>query len=183
MRPTYRYALGLTVISITHCVVAQSQIPTARGMTSDHRYEVAATYSHVLTDGSFGRPNLGMNGFAASMTAGVLPLFQLTGDVGAYSRSGISLKSFLGGPQLGFHLYRFQPFIHVLAGISHTTVNSQNRGNAFTVAAGGGLNVPITPHVAIRALQAEYYRPFGGFYKSADFLRLGFGLSYQFGVR
>src|SRR4051794_34792859 len=101
MRSIYRYALGLTVISITHCVVAQSQIPTARGMTSDHRYEVAATYSHVLTDGSFGRPNLAMNGFAASVTAGVLPLFQLTGDVGSYSRrGGTTIKSFLGGPQV-----------------------------------------------------------------------------------
>jgi hypothetical protein len=138
----------------------------------------------VLTDGSFGRPNIAMNGFAASVTAGVLPLFQLTGDVGSYSRRGeTSIKSFLGGPQLGFHLYRFQPFVHVLAGISHTSVNSQGVGNAFTVAAGGGLNVPVTPHIAIRALQAEYYRPFGGWYRSADFLRLGFGLSYQFGQR
>ena len=105
-------------------------------------------------------------------------------DVGSYSRrGGTSIKSFLAGPQVGFHLYRFQPFVHVLAGISHTSVNSQSVGNAFTVAAGGGLNIPITAHVASRALQAEYYRPFGGFYHSPDFLRLGFGVSYEFGVR
>ena len=54
---------------------------------------------------------------------------------------------------------------------------------AFNIAAGGGLNFLLTDHVALRALQADYYRPLGGFYHSADFLRLGFGISYQFGSR
>jgi hypothetical protein len=172
----------LTVLMMGCPVLAQSPIPTARGMSSDHRYEVAATYTHVVTDASFGR-SLGLNGFTASASAGVLPSVQVTGEVGSYSGSKVAVKSFLAGPQVGFHLYRFQPFVRGLFGLSHTSVNSQSQGNAFTLAAGGGLNFLLTDHFAIRALQADYYRPMGGTYRSADFLRLGFGVSYQFGSR
>jgi hypothetical protein len=174
--------LALAVVAMACSVLAQSPIPTARGMSSDHRYEVAATYTHVLTDQSFGR-FVALNGFTASASAGVLPSVQVTGEVGSYSGSKVSVKSFLAGPQVGFHIYRFQPFIRGLFGLSHTSVNSQSQGSAFTIAAGGGLNFLLTDHVAIRALQADYYRPMGGMYRSADFLRLGFGISYQFGSR
>ena len=171
----------LAVVTMGCPVLAQSPIPTARGMSSDHRYEVAATYTHVLTDGSFGY--VGLNGFTASASAGVLPSVQLTGEVGSYSGSRVAVKSFLAGPQVGFHIYRFQPFVRALFGLSHTSFNSQSQGSAFTLAAGGGLNYLLTDHFAIRALQADYYRPTGGTYRSADFLRLGFGVSYQFGSR
>jgi hypothetical protein len=172
----------LAVVTMACSVLAQSPIPAARGMSSDHRYEVAATYTHMITDASFG-PSLGLNGFTASASAGVLPSVQVTGEVGSYSGSRVSVKSFLAGPQVGFHIYRFQPFVRGLFGLSHTSFNSQSQGNAFTLAAGGGLNFLVTDHFAIRALQADYYRPMGGFYRSADFLRLGFGVSYQFGSR
>src|SRR5437868_526915 len=176
---------GVLVLAITVVACsarAQSPIPTARGMSSDHRYEVAATYTHMLTDGTFSRP-LGLNGFTASASAGMLPSVLVTGEVGSYSGSKVSVKSFLAGPQVGFHIYRFQPFVRGLFGLSHTSLNSQSQGNAFTIAAGGGLNFLLTDHFAIRALQADYYRPVGGIYRSADFLRLGFGVSYQFGSR
>ena len=178
-----RIGLAMLAVATVKCSLsAQAPIPTARGISSDHRYEVAATYTHVITDASFGR-SLGLNGFTASASAGVLPSVQVTGEVGSYSGSRVAVKSFLAGPQIGFHLYRFQPFVRGLFGLSHTSVNSQSQGNAFTIAAGGGLNFLLTDHFAIRALQADYYRPVGGIYRSADFLRLGFGVSYQFGSR
>jgi hypothetical protein len=49
------------------------------------------------------------------------------------------------------------------------------------VAAGGGVDVPWTNHIRIRALQCDYYRLFGGSYPSADYLRIGFGVTYAFG--
>jgi len=174
--------LVLAVVTMVCSVLGQSPIPTARGMSSDHRYEVAATYTRVLTDASFGH-FVRLNGFTASVSAGMLPSVLVTGEVGSYSGSKVSVKSFLAGPQVGFHIYRFQPFVRGLFGLSHTSLNSQSQGNAFTIAAGGGLNFLLTDHFAIRALQADYYRPVGGIYRSADFLRLGFGVSYQFGSR
>jgi hypothetical protein len=151
-------------------------------MMSFHPYEASATFAHIATDGSFGG-RVGLNGFTGSISAGVLPLVQATGEVGGYWGRGISLTSFLGGPQVQFHIYRFQPFVRGLLGISHTSINSRGVGNSFTIAAGGGLNFPLTDQLAIRALQVDYFRPYGGPYSAADFLRLGFGISYQFGTR
>lgn len=180
MRFHSRCVLTLAVVFVACSLSAQA--PTARGLTSYHPYEVAGTFSHMLTDGTFGG-QVGLNGFTASGTANIISLAQVTGEVGAYYGRGISVKSLLAGPQATFHIYRFQPFIHGLFGISHTDINSHSEGNAFTIAAGGGVNFLLTDHIAVRALQMDYYKPSGGFYHNSDFLRVGVGVSYQFGSR
>ncbi|HWY69711.1 MAG TPA: hypothetical protein VNX88_13660 [Terriglobales bacterium] len=170
------------VMFIFSCCFGIAQTPTARGMMSYHPYEAAGTFAHIATDGSFGT-SVGLNGFTGSLTADVLPFVRATGEVGGYYGHGISLTSFLAGPQVGLHIYRFEPFVRGLFGISHTSINSSAFGNSFTVAAGGGLNYSLTDHLAIRAIQVEYFRPYGGGFHAADFLRVGFGVSYQFGTR
>jgi len=172
---------ALVVFTFISCL-GMAQSPAARGMSSYHPYEAAATFAHMATDGSLGG-NVGLNGFTASVSAGVMPLVQATGEVGGYYGHKISLTSFLGGPQVSFHIYRFQPFIRGLFGLSHTSINSRAFGNSFTIATGGGLDFPLTDQIAVRALQVDYFRPYGGGYSSADFLRVGFGISYQFGTR
>lgn len=170
----------LAVVFFASSVSAKAQ--TARALTSYHPYEVAGTFSHMLTDGSYGSATT-MNGWTASAAANIISLAQVTGEVGAYYGKGVALKSFLAGPQATFHIYRFQPFIHGLFGISHTSINSRSEGNGFTIAAGGGVNFLLTDHIAVRALQMDYYRPSGSIYRNADFLRVGVGVSYQFGTR
>src|SRR5215469_6291814 len=88
-----------------------AQAPTSRVAVSYHPYEVAAIFSHVVTDGTFGS-RVAMNGFTASGSADIISLAQVTGEVGAYYGRGIALKSFLAGPQATFHFYRLQPFVH-----------------------------------------------------------------------
>ena len=175
-----RCALVLAVIFAAQFALGQG--PMARGMTSYHPFEVTGTYSHMLTDGSLGGP-VSLNGFTASASANIISLAQATAEVGRYSGKGVALTSFLAGPQAGFRIYRFQPFIRGLFGLSHTSISSRSVGNSFTIAAGGGLSYFLTDQIAIRALQVDYYRPIGGPYSSADFLRIGFGVSYEFGTR
>lgn len=172
--------LVTAVIFLAQYALAQS--PQAKGMTSYHPYEVAGTFSHVLTDGSYGLSNTTLNGWSASGSANIWSLAQVTGEVGGYYRNNISLTSFLVGPQLGFHIYRFQPFVRGLFGISHTKAGSDS-ANGFTFATGGGVDFLLTDRIAVRALQVDYFRPYGTFYNNADFLRIGCGVSYQFGTR
>jgi opacity protein-like surface antigen len=179
MRLARRCALVVFSVSSCFCV---AQSPAAKGVLSSRPYEAAATFAHMATDGSLGG-RVGLNGFTASLSAGVMPSVQATAEIGGYYGHSISLMSLLGGPQVGFHIYRFQPFVRGLFGLSHTSINSHGYGTAFTIAAGGGLNYPLTDQLAIRALQVEYFRPYGGGYHSADFLRVGFGISYRFGTR
>ena len=175
-----RSVLVTAVILLAQYVMAQS--PMAKGLTSYRPYEIAGTFSHMLTDGSYGLTTRTLNGWTASGSANIFSLVQATAEVGRYSRNSVSFTSFLAGPQLGFHIYRFQPFVRGLFGISHTKVGSGS-GNGFTLATGGGVNFLLTDRIAVRALQVDYFQPHGSFYKAADFLRIGFGISYQFGTR
>src|SRR5690242_843318 len=112
---------------------AQAPIPTARGGGDEYPYLVSATYMHVHTDGSFSRP-LGLNGFAGSFSRAMWPSTRLTGEVGHYAKNGTSLTSFLAGPQAGVRIWRVQPYVSILAGLSR--INAGSSSNEFTVAAG-----------------------------------------------
>ena len=180
MQSIRRWVPVLAFIFLTHGASAQG--PTARAFTSYHPFEIAGTYSHMLTDGSFGN-GVSLNGFNVSGAANIISVAQATAEIGRYSAKGASVTSFLAGPQTGLHIYRFQPFVRALFGLSHTSIASRSAGNSFTITAGGGLNYLVTDNIAIRALQVDYYRPIGGPYKAADFLRIGFGIAYEFGTR
>ena len=167
----------LLLILFTTGAFAQAPIPTAHSVGDESTYLISASYMRVQTDGSFSRP-VGLNGFAASFSRAMWPTTRLTGEVGHYQKNGIGLNSFLAGPQAGVRIWRLQPYVSILAGLSHIDVGSSNE---FTVAAGGGLDVPWTSHIRIRALQCDYYRLFGGRFPSADYLRIGAGVVYAFG--
>ncbi len=170
--------MTLLLLLFTGWAIAQAPIPAAHSGTGDeYSYLVSATYMHVHTDSSFGRP-LGLNGFAGSFSRAMWPSTRLTGEVGHYTKNGIALTSFLAGPQAGVRIWRIQPYVSILAGLSRINVGNTNE---FTVAAGGGIDVPWTNHIRIRALQCDYYRLFGGNYPSADYLRIGIGFAYAFG--
>jgi hypothetical protein len=80
------------------------------------------------------------------------------------------MYSFLAGPQLKVPIWRVQPFIRGLFGLSRV-----NGGNDFSYAAGGGLDIPWKYHLSIRAIQCDYYR-----FHATDMLRVGVGVTYSF---
>ena len=83
--------------------------------------------------------------------------------------------AFLVGPQLKFRPSRIEPFVHALFGgarqTNTTTLSIQSTGNppatvatlrlrddytAFTAALGGGIDIPVSHHITIRAIQVDY---------------------------
>ena len=156
-----------------------AQIPTATAPGADS-YEVSGTFTHVLTDGTFGAP-IGLNGWTGSASARLLRVVQVTGEVGGYRRTGLSMYSFLGGPEVKIRVWRLQPFARGIFGASRISekLNSSTT-NAFSMAGGGGIDVPVADHISIRALQCDYYRFLGRLSKT-DLLRVGVGITYSFG--
>src|SRR5438270_5234423 len=179
LKEDLRQRLGIRMLllpAITLCISTScfGQGPTAiaRGGGA---YEVAGTYTRVQTDGSFGAPR-GLNGWTASAAGQVMPFVQLTAEVGGYRKPNFSMYSFMAGPQVKMRIWRVQPFIRGLFGLSRVTGN-----NEFSFAGGGGLDVPVTNHISVRALQCDYYRFYGGPFHLTDMMRVGVGVKYWFG--
>ena len=85
---------------------------------------------------------------------------------GNFAVSG-NMLTYLFGPQLKYRAKKFQPYAHALFGgaYSNTYANLfQQAGvagaaadkNAFAMAFGGGIDIPVTKTIAIRPVQIDY---------------------------
>lgn len=110
--------------------------------------------------------------------------FGVTADVSGDSRqlAGISLLGFSAGTQQHLYNFLFGPtatayfgkssvFGHALFGVAHSNLAAGvsvpilgglsaplNSGNAFAMAFGGGVDIGLTKHFAIRAAQVDFIR-------------------------
>lgn len=169
------------------------------------------------TDTVPGNRMVGLNGGSASIAFNFNRYLGLVADFGGYDDSQLQLTgnganeplvvnasgtayTYLFGPRLSYrNSTRFTPFAQVLAGGVHAsdvTISGCSgpectplpAQNAFAMTAGGGLDIRLTRHFSIRAVQAEYMMtrfaevPTGGSSSQND-LRLSSGLVYGFGGR
>jgi opacity protein-like surface antigen len=120
----------------------------ARAQSSDH-VEVFAGYSYVSNDFSLSSQS-GMQGWNAASTANFLPHLGVTADFsGLYPNAKV--YTFLFGPQVSFRMHRVMPFAHVLFGDAIVHYNGYlSSDSSAAYAAGGGVDVGITPRIALR---------------------------------
>ena len=166
-----------------------------------------------------GNRMVGLNGGSASIAFNFNRYLGIVGDFGGYDDSQVQLTgtgasqpivinssgtayTYLFGPRLSFRNdSRFTPFVQVLAGGVHASaVTASNCTGAacvvlpvqssFAFTGGGGLDIRLTHHVSIRAVQAEYMMTrFDGVANgvstgtsaSQNDLRLSSGLLFGFG--
>src|ERR1700674_1431217 len=124
-----------------------------------------------------------LNGFGGSLFCNVKPWIAIGGDFGALFGSttdtvgttniDVSLhrQTYLFGPQFDFYPNdKVKVFVHPLFGGVHDTtkttigtVTSDFSANAFAMAFGGGVDVNLNNHFAIRPIQVDYLPThFGG---------------------
>jgi hypothetical protein len=167
------------------------------------KLEIAGAYSYV-------RSNLvsadgccfSMQGGTGSVAYNVSRSIGLVGEVGGYRSSnakdtGLNLRvySYVFGPRYSFRKHeRVTPFVHLLLGGGHAggslyngTSSTPGLGshNAFTMVTGGGIDVNLNRHVALRVLQADYF--FSKFRNNTNDhqnnLRLSFGVVFRLGEK
>ncbi len=107
------------------------------------------------------------------------------------SSADLTLTSFLAGPR-----YRrtvaghFGPFVQVLLGgaraggsLAPGSSGLPGSANAFAMIAGGGLDIGLTRHIALRAFEADYYltRFDNGVNDHQNNLRIAAGVIIRFG--
>lgn len=175
--------------------VAQS---TAASTPAAPKAELAFTYNWVRTNappadcGCFN-----MNGGSVSFAYHFRPSWAVVAEAGAVANTNVEstgrdlgLVQFLAG---GRYIYanrsRLQPFSQALLGDVHAagtlapTQIGLSSSDAFALTAGGGLDINLTPHLALRAVQADYDLTLlpNRTSNSQNNLRLSAGFLFRFG--
>ena len=114
-------------------------------------------YSYFRLGGSGG---LNQNGISGSVAYKPIPFLGIVGDIGAYhaSPAGVSLNTytFLFGPRIIVHNpSNITPFVQFLAGDGRLSVPGVGSSNNFAFSVGGGVDIGVLPHLALRT-QLDY---------------------------
>jgi opacity protein-like surface antigen len=144
------------------------------------RFEVGAGYSFVRANFSTTNvdtgadPTVGINfnGGSGEAAFNVNHWLGVVGDIGGYTTNSnprvngtafhvnTNVISYMFGPRINFRQFgRVTPFVDALFGgarLADSFVHSGSE-NAFAMAAGGGLDIKMSPHIHIRPVQAEYF--------------------------
>jgi hypothetical protein len=120
-------------------------------------FDASAGYSYFNLGGGGG---LSQNGISGSVAYKPIPFLGIVGDFGGYhgSPSGVSLNTytFMFGPRLIMHNpTRITPFVQFLAGAGHLTSEGADFNTQFAFSVGGGVDVGVLPHLALRP-QVDY---------------------------
>ena len=120
--------------------------------------DVAIGYSYFRLAGSDG---LNQNGISGSVAYNPNRWLGVVADVGGYhgSPSGVSVNTYtyMFGPRLSLrNPTHITPFVQGLVGGSRITVgNGGGSSNQFAYSFGGGVDLPLLPHLAFRP-QVDY---------------------------
>jgi hypothetical protein len=98
---------------------------------------------------------------------------------------GSAMYAYMGGPRATLRHGRIQPYAQVLIGGSHLSNSGVQQGsgpasaNSFAAAVGGGVDLKIVHHFAIRLIQVDYlFTHFTG--ATQNNLRLSSGFVFRF---
>jgi hypothetical protein len=145
-------------------LLALASVTGRSAMAQDSRVDVGGGYTYR----SWGFPGtrFNMNGWNATASYNINSWLTAAADFdGTYTNNVTGtawLDSYMGGPRvypMGHH--KISPFVHILAGGAHTTVNFAGGGGSasdttFAFEGGGGVDVDLTRHFAVRIGEFDY---------------------------
>jgi len=146
--------------------------------------EVSASYSFLGFGVSHG---VNQNGASVSVAGNLNHWLGLAGDVGGYHKSeaGITFNTYtyMGGPRLSYrNSSHVTPFAQLLVGGARGSLSafgSSGSGNGFAYSVGGGVNLGVTKHLALRP-QLDYIgMRFSG--NTVNTVRGSFSIVFRFG--
>lgn len=172
------------------------------------------SYLHAVPGLAAGNRLVWLNGGSASIAYNFNRYLGIVADVGALTNSqvrftgaytstvdvnnaNVNVITYLFGPRLSFRKYnRITPFVQVLFGGAHANAVTLTpctfsctllpAESAFAMTAGGGLDVKVHRHIAIRIIQAEYlmtrFQDYTtGATATQNDMRLSSGIVFRFG--
>jgi hypothetical protein len=166
MKRTFGFILGTLMLTAT--AAFSQETPKA---------EFSTSYSYLRLGGGNG---INQQGGSVSIAGNLNHWFAIVGDFGAYRGQGLGTFTFLVGPRFSArNSSGVTPFAQVLFGGAH--LGPSDGVTPFAISPGGGLDVKITPNVALRP-QVDYLalRANG---QTLNSVRASVGLVFRFGVQ
>jgi len=187
-----RMVAALFAFLFLFCGLAQAQ----QESSPTPKIEVSGTYSYLNGHGTDGG-SFNLNGASGSAAYNPKKWLGFVADLGAYHFTGLSngldssMYTYLFGPRFSVRSDRHvTPFAHVLFGAGHLTASSGSVNaseNGFVTAIGGGFDLPIRDHFAIRFMQADYFitrfARADGSSGTQNNIRVSTGIVFRFGNR
>jgi hypothetical protein len=107
-----------------------------------------------------GGADLNQNGVSGSVAYNPIPFMGVVGDFGGYHASpgggSVNTYTFLFGPRINFkNPTHITPFAQFLVGAAHLTATGTPSATDFSYSFGGGVDLPVLPHLAVRP-QVDY---------------------------
>lgn len=172
---------------------AGTQTPTTAATQSpkppkaqQSKADIFVGYSYLRFDSAtLGLPHQSsLNGWAATGTMYLYkPWLGAFADIsGNYAKSfglAFSAYNFLAGPELAYRRRGQTLFVRGLAGVARNNISGAT-DTGFEYGGGGGLDINLRPHLAVRAFQADYLkvRTFGVYQAN---IRVSTGLVWRWG--
>jgi hypothetical protein len=162
------------------------------------RFDVFGGYDYTNTHSSNGDTS-NYNGGSVQVAGYISNWMGLVGDIGRSTSNGYtdtsgvhnvatnSMIHYFFGPRFRFGSGRFTPFIDILVGgVQRSALIASNGAtlvgsqSSFGISAGGGLDVKLTQHIAIRpidvALLSTWFSPGPGIGNSQDDMNISAGI-------
>jgi hypothetical protein len=167
----------------------------AKAQDATPRFEAYAGYDYMrdnaINDITHVPPSQSVNGNGVSgqLEFNATPWRGVVGDLGGYAvaRNGFATThqiSYLFRPRVNFRRGRVAPFAQVLLGaIWASDAIVLGSRTAFGTTAGGGIDLTVSRHFAVRPVQAEYFLtkfPDGANNRKNNF-RYSAGIAFRFG--
>jgi hypothetical protein len=156
------------------------------------RTEIFGGYSYLNADTNGLTSRQSASGWDSSVSVNLLRYVAVEGDVSGYYRSnllnsGVNVwdYGFLAGPRFNFR----QAFVHALFGVDRLTGSTSSLSasqNSFATAFGGGVQMTVAPHYAVRTsadwlLTRHNLADPNGPSTNQNSFRVSVGLVYRFG--
>ncbi|SEB49353.1 OmpA family protein [Terriglobus roseus] len=215
MTRKFHFSAGVaiaTVLAVPACLSAQTRMEEKKDYPKSELF-VGYSYLRAVPTLADGNRLVTLNGGSTSLAYNFTRHFGLVTDFSGYADSELRLSgpgaiptriadssgsvySMLFGPRFSFRAKHFTPFVQVLGGGAYATaVTLKNCTTActplpeqgsFAMTAGGGLDVNVSRHLAIRAVQAEYLmtrfaNTTTAVRSTQNDMRLSAGLVFRFG--
>lgn len=159
--------------------------------------EVSGAYSYVRANPGNSSGGFNLNGGSGSLAYNFTDRFSAVGEFGGYRFTSLpaglssTMYTYLFGPRISLRKSsRVNPFAQALLGGGRINASASgvNAGeNAFAMAIGGGADLGLSSHFAVRLIEADYlltrFANVNGASSTQNDARISAGVVFRFGSR